>query len=142
MIAARSGQRRDQPVMAQLPPGTASTVRRMDPTVFPIIAYSLTSQTVPLTTLRDIGVVPIETSADRGSRRRANRRHRRKDEEFQILVNAARLAAYGLSFDDVAKAVASANVLARSVGSRITTSCFSWSRTRFWTGSTQSAAPS
>jgi len=33
--------------MAQLPPGTASTVRRMDPTVFPIIAYSLTSQTVP-----------------------------------------------------------------------------------------------
>ena len=33
--------------MAQLPPGTTSTVRRMDPTVFPIIAYSLTSQTVP-----------------------------------------------------------------------------------------------
>jgi multidrug efflux pump subunit AcrB len=48
-------------VMAQLTPGTASTVRRMDPTDFPIIAYSLTSQTVPLTTLRDIGLYQLRS---------------------------------------------------------------------------------
>ena len=97
-------------VMAQLPSGTASTVRRMDPTVFPIIAYSLTSQTMPLTALRDIGLfqlrpvltgvpgwhvsaLPVEVT------------------RIQILVNADQLAANGLTFDDVAKAVASANVL-------------------------------
>ena len=68
--------------MAQLPPGTTSTVRRMDPTVFPIIAYSLTSQTVPLTTLRDIGLFqlrPVLTSTACGiwvelRRRRQSRR--------------------------------------------------------------------
>jgi|HubBroStandDraft_6_1064221.scaffolds.fasta_scaffold14772_2 CzcA family heavy metal efflux pump len=98
-------------VMAQLPPATASTVRRMDPTVFPIIAYSLTSQTVPLTTLRDIGLFqlrPVLTGVPGVAQIGVTGG---QDEEFQILVNAARLAAYGLSFDDVAKAVASANVL-------------------------------
>jgi CzcA family heavy metal efflux pump len=98
-------------VMAQLPPGTASTVRRMDPTVFPIIAYSLTSQTVPLTTLRDIGsfqLRPVLTGIPGVARIGVTGG---RDEEFQILVNAAQLAANGLTFDDVAKAVASANVL-------------------------------
>jgi CzcA family heavy metal efflux pump len=98
-------------VMAQLPPGTSSTVRRMDPTVFPIIAYSLTSQTVALTTLRDIGLFqlrPVLTGVPGVAQIGVTGG---QDEEFQILVNAARLAAYGLSFDDVAKAVASANVL-------------------------------
>jgi multidrug efflux pump subunit AcrB len=68
--------------IAQLPPGTTSTVRHMDPTVFPIIAYSLTSQTVPLTTLRDIGLFqlrPVLTSTACGiwvelRRRRQSRR--------------------------------------------------------------------
>jgi len=98
-------------VMAQLPPGTSSTVRRMDPTVFPIIAHSLTSQTVSLTTLRDIGLFqlrPVLTGVPGVAQIGVTGG---QDEEFQILVNAARLAAYGLSFDDIAKAVASANVL-------------------------------
>src|SRR5512135_983394 len=38
-------------ILPQLPPGTSLNTRRMDPTVFPIIAYSLTSKTVPLTEL-------------------------------------------------------------------------------------------
>jgi CzcA family heavy metal efflux pump len=101
--------------MAQLPPVTASTVLRMDPTVFPIIAYSLTSQTVPLTTLRDIGLFqlrPVLTGVPGVAQIGVTGG---RDEEFQILVNSARLAAYGLSFDDVAKAVSAANVL-RAVG--------------------------
>jgi multidrug efflux pump subunit AcrB len=83
----------------------------MDPTVFPIIAYSLTSQTVPLTTLRDIGLFqlrPVLTGVPGVAQIGVTGG---QDEEFQILVNPARLAAYGLSFDDVAKAVSSANVL-------------------------------
>jgi CzcA family heavy metal efflux pump len=98
-------------VMPQLPPGTTSGTRRMDPTVFPIIAYSLTSSDVPLTRLRDIalyqlrplltgipGVAQIDVTG--GS-----------DEEFQILVDPGRLIAHGLTLDDVARAVSSSNVL-------------------------------
>ncbi|HEX4597234.1 MAG TPA: efflux RND transporter permease subunit [Burkholderiaceae bacterium] len=98
-------------VMPQLPAGTTSSTRRMDPTVFPIIAYSLTSRNVPLTRLRDIalyqlrplltgipGVAQIDVTG--GS-----------DEEYQILVDPGRLIAHNLTLDDVAKAVSSANVL-------------------------------
>ena len=46
-------------VMPQLPAGTGSPIRRMDPTVFPIIAYSLTSPSVPLTNLRDIALFQL-----------------------------------------------------------------------------------
>src|SRR6195256_4350947 len=41
-------------IMSQLPPGTRVLTRRMDPTVFPILAYSMTSATTPLTKLRDM----------------------------------------------------------------------------------------
>ncbi len=102
-------------VMPQLPPGTTSTVRRMDPTVFPIIAYSLTSQTVSLTTLRDIALFqlrPVLTGVPGVARIGVTGG---LDEEYQVLVNSAQLVAYGLTFDDVANAVASANVL-RAVG--------------------------
>jgi multidrug efflux pump subunit AcrB len=46
-------------VLPQLPQGTSFTTRRMDPTVFPIIAYSLTSPTVPLTELHDLAQYQI-----------------------------------------------------------------------------------
>jgi len=41
-------------VLPNLPSGVSFTVRRMDPTVFPVLAYSLTSDTHTLTDLRDI----------------------------------------------------------------------------------------
>ena len=41
-------------VLPTLPPGTTFDVRRMDPTVFPVIAYSLTSKVHSLVELRDI----------------------------------------------------------------------------------------
>jgi CzcA family heavy metal efflux pump len=102
-------------VMPQLPPGTASTIRRMDPTVFPIIAYSLTSPSVPLTALRDIALFqlrPLLTGISGVARIGVTGG---QDEEYQILVDPARLVSYGVTFDDVAKAVTAANVL-RAVG--------------------------
>ena len=98
-------------VMPRLPSGTGSTIRRMDPTVFPIIAYSLTSQSVPLTKLRDIALFqlrPLLTGISGVARIGVTGG---QDEEFQILVDPARLLSYGVTFDDVAKAVATANVL-------------------------------
>ena len=98
-----------------LPTGARFDVRRMDPTVFPVISYSLTSTSVPLTELRDIAtyqVRPLLTgvtgvsgvSVTGGS-----------DEEYQVLVDPIRLLAKNLTIDDVAQAVAATNVL-RAVG--------------------------
>ncbi|HEY1922634.1 MAG TPA: efflux RND transporter permease subunit, partial [Tepidisphaeraceae bacterium] len=41
-------------ILPTLPPGTTFEVRRMDPTVFPVIAYSLTSKTRSITELHDL----------------------------------------------------------------------------------------
>ena len=46
-------------VIPNLPPGTAFRVRRMDPTVFPVLAYSLTSDTHSLVELRDIALYQL-----------------------------------------------------------------------------------
>ena len=48
-----------QSVLPGLPSGTAFTVRRLDPTVFPIISYALTSGSVSLVALRDFENHPV-----------------------------------------------------------------------------------
>jgi CzcA family heavy metal efflux pump len=98
-------------IKSQLPPGTISTTRRMDPTVFPIIAYSLTSANVPLTKLRDLALYqlrPLLVSVPGVARIGVTGG---SDEEYHVLVDPAKLMAYGLTADDVAKAVSAANVI-------------------------------
>src|SRR5690348_1048691 len=98
-------------VLSSLPQGTTFNVRRMDPTVFPVLAYSLTSDSHSLVELRDIalyqlrpllstirGVAKIEVLG--GAQR-----------EYQVNVNPARLDAYGMTLSDVAKVVTAANVI-------------------------------
>ena len=46
-------------MLPSLPPGTTFDVQRMDPTVFPVIAYSLTSDTHSLTELRDLATYEL-----------------------------------------------------------------------------------
>ena len=101
--------------MPTLPQGTTFDARRMEPTVFPVLAYSLTSDSHSLVELRDIalyqlrpllstitGVAKIEVLG--GAQR-----------EYQVQVNPARLDAYGLALSDVAKSLSAANVI-ESVG--------------------------
>jgi multidrug efflux pump subunit AcrB len=45
--------------LPSLPAGTDFSVERMDPTTFPVIAYSLTSQTRSLAELRDLAVYTL-----------------------------------------------------------------------------------
>src|SRR6516165_2097094 len=98
-------------VLPSLPQGTTFNVRRMDPTVFPVLAYSLTSDVHSLVELRDIafyqlrpllstirGVAKVEVLG--GAQR-----------EYQVNVDPARLDAYGLALSDVAKVVTAANVI-------------------------------
>ena len=97
-----------------LPPGVAFDVRRMDPTVFPVAAYSLTSKTATPVELRrfaDRTLAPVLSTIDGVARVNAQGG---AAGEYRIETDPARLWAYGLSVDDVATAVAGANVLAAS----------------------------
>ena len=97
--------------LVSLPAKTTFRVRRMDPTVFPILGYSLTSDTQSLVELRDLalynirpvlstipGIARIEVLGG-------------ASEEYQVILDPARLASYGLNLSDVAKALSASNVI-------------------------------
>lgn len=99
-------------IMPRLPAGTLVDTRRMDPTVFPIIAYSLTSKTASLATLRtvaDYQVSPLLAGITGVSRTEAIGG---EVDEFHAVVDPARLQALGLTLDDVSKALSASNVVA------------------------------
>jgi multidrug efflux pump subunit AcrB len=98
-------------VSSSLPPGTTFNVRRMDPTVFPVLAYSLTSDTHSLVELRDIALYqlrPLLSTIDGVAKIEVLGGDQR---EYRVNVNPARLDSYGLSLSDVAKALSAANVI-------------------------------
>ncbi|HWE94686.1 MAG TPA: efflux RND transporter permease subunit [Tepidisphaeraceae bacterium] len=98
-------------LLPSMPQGTSFDVKRMDPTVFPVIAYSMTSDSRPLTELRDIaqyqlrpllstvsGVAKVDVTGG-------------AIEEFRVTTDPARLQAHGLAISDVAAALSASNVL-------------------------------
>jgi len=98
-------------VAPSLPAGTSFSARRMDPTVFPVAAYSLTSDAQSLVQLRDLAkyqLVPLLSSINGVARvdvvggKRA---------EYRVEVDPRKLAAYGLTYADVAGALSANNVL-------------------------------
>ncbi len=98
-------------ILQNLPPGTQLTTRRMDPTVFPILAYSLTSATQSQTALYDLAqyqLRPLLSSVNGVARIQVIGGAR---EEYQVTVDPPRLMAYGLTLGDVAKALSAANVV-------------------------------
>jgi CzcA family heavy metal efflux pump len=98
-------------IMSQLPAGTQVSTRRMDPTVFPIIAYSLTSSVLSPTQLRDLAeyqLRPVLSSVDGVSRVQVIGG---TIEEYRVTVDPMKLKAYELSLDDVAKSLSGANVI-------------------------------
>jgi CzcA family heavy metal efflux pump len=98
-------------ILPQLPSGTQLNVRRMDATVFPIIAYSLTSSTQSLVQLNDLAqyqLRPLLSSVTGVSRVQVLGGAL---EEYRVTVDPAKLPAYGMTPDDVAKSLSAANVL-------------------------------
>jgi CzcA family heavy metal efflux pump len=98
-------------ILPSLPVGTRSRTKRMDPTVFPILAYSLTSDTRSLTELYDLAryrLRPLLSSIDGVARIQVVGGAR---EEYHVTVDPARLEAYGLSLADVSAALSAANVV-------------------------------
>jgi CzcA family heavy metal efflux pump len=99
-------------VIPNLPQGTTFSVRRGDPTtLFPVLAYSLTSDTQSLVQLRDIALYnmrPLLSTVKGVARVRVVGGDQ---EEYRVTVDPARLDSYNLSLDDVAKALSAANVI-------------------------------
>jgi len=99
-------------VVPLLPAGTIFKVRRMDPTVFPIISYALLSdgRTTPVA-LKDLAqfqIVPLLSSITGLSRVDVQGG---ETAEIQVLTDPARLAAYGLGMSDISTALATNNIL-------------------------------
>lgn len=95
-------------VLPSLPVGTHYEVRRMDPTVFPIISYALTSAKVSQARLRDIAQLDLSPrlAAVAGVAKVAVQGG--DTQEVHIDADLRRLGSLGLSLDDVAAAVSSA----------------------------------
>ena len=98
-------------ILSNLPPGTQMSTKRMDPTVFPILAYSLTSKTQSQTALYDLAryqLRPLLSSVNGVARIEVIGG---AQEEYEVTVDPARLLAYGLTLTDVAQALSAANVV-------------------------------
>jgi CzcA family heavy metal efflux pump len=98
-------------ILGTLPQGTSMQVRRMDPTVFPVLAYSLTSKRQSLSALHDLAqfqMRPLLSGVEGVARVDVTGG---ATDEFEVAVDPARLAAYKLSLAEVSKAIGASNVL-------------------------------
>ncbi len=98
-------------ILPELPLGTKFTVRRMDPTVFPVAAYSLTSDSQSLVALRDIGVFQLTPllSSIQGVAKVVVIGG--KKTEYRVLISPEKLTALSLTFNDVAQSISASNTL-------------------------------
>jgi len=98
-------------VLPQLPAGASYGVRRMDPTVFPIISYALTSKSLTPGALHDLAqfqVVPLLAPVPGLARVDVQGG---AIDEVEVLADLHRLDAYGLGLADLVAATAAGNVL-------------------------------
>jgi len=98
-------------IQTQFPTGSNFSVRRMDPTVFPVAAYSLTSDRVSAVKLRDLAMyqlVPLLSSINGVARVGVLGGNQ---EEYRVEINPDHLHAFGISLKQVASALAASNVL-------------------------------
>ncbi|MBI1370990.1 MAG: AcrB/AcrD/AcrF family protein [Planctomycetes bacterium] len=98
-------------IVGSLPAGAEFEVRRMDPTVFPVLGFSLVSDTQSLVAQRDLALYQIRPvlSTVRGVSQVLVQGG--QTAEYQVIVDPARLDAHGMSLDDVAKALSAANIV-------------------------------
>ncbi|WP_288060211.1 efflux RND transporter permease subunit [Thiomonas sp.] len=96
-------------MLPQLPPGTQVSSKRMDPTVDPVIAYSLTSKTLTPTQLYDLAefqLRPLLSSIGGVARVQIQGG---AQEEYHVTLDPLKLQALGLALQDVSNAVSAAN---------------------------------
>lgn len=98
-------------ILPTLPPGTQYNVRRMDPTVFPIISYALVSNKGDPTALQDIAryqITPLLSSISGLARVGVQGG---ETAEIEVLADPHRLADHNLTLTDLSNAIRGGNVL-------------------------------
>lgn len=98
-------------ILPSLPSGTGFTARRMDPTVFPVAAFSMVSGSESQIKLRNIAqyqLIPLLSSVNGVAKVTVIGG---EQEEYRVEVEPAKLRAYGLTFADITSALSAANVL-------------------------------
>ncbi|WP_336168658.1 efflux RND transporter permease subunit [Acinetobacter sp. 161(2023)] len=98
-------------LVPKLPAGVQVNVRRMDPTVFPILAYSLRSDTLSQSQLRVLAYKQLRPMLATVSGVSHVEVEGGTQDEYQVMVDPAVLQTIGLSINDVSTALASANVV-------------------------------
>src|SRR5206468_1864619 len=98
-------------ILPSLPSGTSFEVERMDPTVFPVIAYSLTSNSHSLVELRDLALYTLRPalSTVQGVARVGVQGGR--VEEYRVTVDPDKLQSFKMTLAEVASALSASNVL-------------------------------
>jgi len=98
-------------VMPSLPQGTSFSVRRMDPTVFPVLCYSITSEKRTPVELRDIAQYQLRPTLATVDGVAKTDVAGGAVEEYRVEADPARLRSYGLTLEDLGKALSASNVL-------------------------------
>lgn len=98
-------------ILPGLPTGTSFEVERMDPTVFPVIAYSIISDSHSLIELRDLALYILRPalSTVQGVARVGVQGGR--VEEYRVTVDPDKLQSFNMTLADVASALSASNVL-------------------------------
>src|SRR5438874_1660461 len=98
-------------ILPSLPAGTSFEVERMDPTVFPVIAYSLTSDSQSLVELRDLALYTLRPALSTvpGVARVSVQGGR--VEEYRVTVDPDKLQSFKMTLTEVATALSASNVL-------------------------------
>src|SRR6266513_1539582 len=98
-------------ILPSLPSGTSFEVERMDPTVFPTIAYSLASDSHSLVELRDLALYTLRPALSTvpGVARVGVQGGR--VEEYRVTVDPDKLQSFKMTLGEVASALSASNVL-------------------------------
>jgi CzcA family heavy metal efflux pump len=96
-------------VLPTLPAGTTFDARRMDTTVFPVLGYSLTSDSLSPVALRDLAAYRLSPLLSTVSGVAKIDVQGGGVEEIHIVTDSARLAAYGVTVADLSHALAASS---------------------------------
>lgn len=102
-------------LLPTLPAGTQYSARRMDTTVFPVAAYSLSSTTLDQVRLRDVAGITLVPALSTIPGVAAVTVLGGAEAEYQITVDPEKLVAFNLALDDIVQALGKAVVL-KAVG--------------------------
>jgi len=97
-------------ILPSLPTGTSFEVERMDPTVFPVIAYSLTSDSHSLVELRDLALYTLRPALSTVSGVARVTVQGGRVEEYRVNVDPDKLQSFKLTLAEVASALSASNV--------------------------------